>query len=165
MRKRAPSQPRTVTCAICGAAFQTQHSQGKFCSPSCTREGARKCWRDYTARNLSARREGCRKIYEKHADSVIARTQAYHHTAAGKAASKVSDKHQRAKFPEKIQARQTLGIAVRQGLVTKKPCERCGAKNTHGHHPDYSKPLEVIWLCPRCHSAEHKALRARKDAA
>lgn len=40
--------------------------------------------------------------------------------------------------------------------VTK--CERCGAvsKVLQRHHPDYSKPTEVIVLCPRCHAAAHK---------
>lgn len=23
------------------------------------------------------------------------------------------------------------------------------------HHPDYSKPFEVAFLCARCHKAEH----------
>lgn len=28
------------------------------------------------------------------------------------------------------------------------------------HHPDYSKPLEVVWMCRPCHLAEHKRLEA-----
>jgi len=37
-------------------------------------------------------------------------------------------------------------------------CQRCGAvsKVLQRHHPDYSKPTEVIVLCPRCHAAVHK---------
>ena len=36
-----------------------------------------------------------------------------------------------------------------------KSCERCGDKNTEGHHPDYTKPNDVIWLCRCCHLDEH----------
>lgn len=35
-------------------------------------------------------------------------------------------------------------------------CEICGDTNTHRHHPDYSKPLEVRLLCPQHHKQAHK---------
>jgi hypothetical protein len=36
-----------------------------------------------------------------------------------------------------------------------RPCERCGASKSEKHHPDYTKPLEVVFLCRRCHMIEH----------
>jgi hypothetical protein len=31
-------------------------------------------------------------------------------------------------------------------------CSACGVEcKPQGHHPDYSKPLEVVWLCRPCH--------------
>lgn len=50
--------------------------------------------------------------------------------------------------------------AVYNGTVKKLDhCEHCDSKdNIHGHHPDYSKPLEVIWLCTSCHGIEHKKI-------
>ena len=48
--------------------------------------------------------------------------------------------------------------AVKRHLVNPGICQRCQATgNIHGHHPDYDKPLDVIWLCPKCHKKEHKA--------
>ena len=26
----------------------------------------------------------------------------------------------------------------------------------HGHHEDYSQPLEVVWLCAPCHGLRHR---------
>ncbi len=44
--------------------------------------------------------------------------------------------------------------AVRDGkLVKPKACQWCGVENKRleKHHEDYSKPLEVLWLCAACH--------------
>ena len=36
-------------------------------------------------------------------------------------------------------------------------CVKCGkTKFLVRHHPDYTKPDEIITLCRRCHSFEHK---------
>lgn len=63
--------------------------------------------------------------------------------------------------PEKWRARYELGNAVRDGRVVPQPCQHCGTEEKiHGHHPDYSKPLDVTWLCVSCHFAEHRRLNA-----
>ena len=31
----------------------------------------------------------------------------------------------------------------------------CGRENAVGHHPDYAKPLDVIWLCKIHHRERH----------
>jgi hypothetical protein len=59
------------------------------------------------------------------------------------------------KYPEKYRAGYLLRSAVRSGKVIRPDTCPCGNPNPHGHHPDYSKPLMVMWLCPKCHSALH----------
>ena len=60
--------------------------------------------------------------------------------------------------PEKSLAQDKLNIAVKGGkIIRPEKCQVCKLKTkVHGHHIDYSKPLEVIWLCPKCHAKEHK---------
>lgn len=57
----------------------------------------------------------------------------------------------RQRNPEKYKARMLLNNAVRDGRVKKQPCSVCGRAKAQGHHTDYSKPLEVTWLCFACH--------------
>jgi hypothetical protein len=70
--------------------------------------------------------------------------------------------------PQKYAARNKLHAAVRDGKITRPPeCEICSASDEvlHGHHEDYSKPLEVIWVCPACHSFIHAYWRAAERMA
>ena len=49
-----------------------------------------------------------------------------------------------------------VGNAIRGGKLVKEPCERCNSEDSvHAHHEDYTKPMEVIWLCPPCHGLRH----------
>lgn len=62
----------------------------------------------------------------------------------------------RAEQPEKYAARTAVNNAIRDGRLVKGPCEVCGAtKRVHAHHDDYSKPLDVRWLCPKHHAEAH----------
>lgn len=67
------------------------------------------------------------------------------------------------RFPEKQRARQVVRQMVRRGRITRQPCEVCGNPKTHAHHDDYSKPLEVRWLCHVHHRAIHESLRPPVD--
>jgi hypothetical protein len=57
----------------------------------------------------------------------------------------------------KRKARHKANMYKRRGILVQRPC-KCGDPDTQMHHHDYSKPLEVEWLCHRCHMAEHGML-------
>ncbi len=49
--------------------------------------------------------------------------------------------------------------AVRNGqLQGQSKCEKCGQPSVVKHHEDYSKPLDVMYLCNRCHRLRHSVL-------
>lgn len=71
------------------------------------------------------------------------------------------------KDPQYMSAHNAVTRAVKSGtLVRPSVCSRCPAtERIQGHHDDYSKPLEVMWLCPICHAARHKELGRLRTVA
>ena len=59
------------------------------------------------------------------------------------------------KNPEKRKAHNLVSSAIQLGKMKKQPCEVCGEARSQAHHDDYSKPLEVRWLCPKHHGEHH----------
>lgn len=57
---------------------------------------------------------------------------------------------------ERHKARRKVRTEIESGRMTRQPCETCGSTPTHAHHDDYSKPLDVRWLCHN-HHVEHHA--------
>ncbi len=60
------------------------------------------------------------------------------------------------RYPKKARARQMLRDAILSGRLHKpNHCEDCKKRfiksKIEGHHEDYDKPLEAIWLCRTCH--------------
>lgn len=56
---------------------------------------------------------------------------------------------------EKTKAHNNLNYEIRAGRMERGACEVCGNAKTDAHHHDYSKPLDVRWLCRRHHILEH----------
>lgn len=66
------------------------------------------------------------------------------------------------RHPEKASASRRVREAVERGHLEKPDCcEDCGGEfppdRLDGHHDDYSRPLEVRWLCRQCHVDRHAA--------
>jgi hypothetical protein len=59
----------------------------------------------------------------------------------------------------KRRAHRAVQTAVRNGTLVKQPCEVCGVLPSEGHHDDYTRPLDVRWLCTAHHAARHVEMR------
>ena len=96
-----------------------------------------------------------REWYAKNRDKEVARKVEYNNSKRGREVLYSSIKRYREKYPEKLRARQIVQYHIRKGLIKKEPC-KCGIEDVQAHHHDYSKPLEVTWLCTTCHGLEHR---------
>lgn len=61
----------------------------------------------------------------------------------------------------KPEAKERAREAYRRGEIQKPLfCERCGLnKPLVRHHPDYEKPIKIMWVCRKCHSQIHRTLK------
>lgn len=119
---------------------------------------------------IPSARAANRRSYKKHGYNIeYSRSYALSHRAQ----RAQYQKQYRARYPEKVKeyakkayaerkenmyARYAINEMVRRGAINKKSkCEHChSAERLDAHHPDYSKPLEVIWLCRPCHMKIHR---------
>ena len=65
--------------------------------------------------------------------------------------------------PLKARAWNITKNEIRQGRLVRQPCEQCGnSEKIHAHHDDYTKPLEIRWLCAPCHHRHHHPLPTKE---
>ncbi|MCP4082354.1 MAG: hypothetical protein GY743_19145 [Planctomycetaceae bacterium] len=104
--------------------------------------------------------KACRKEYQKahygaNRKQILEKQKAYN--AAHREQHRESSAKWNGKNPLKRKAKDAVNYAIRDGRMTKPVlCECCGSKGKlHGHHVNYSKPLDVQWLCVPCHNQWH----------
>lgn len=124
-------------CKRCSKTKDTS----KFCKRSGAKDGlqpwCKKCQREY--------RENYRL-----SDAGKSKENKYRQSKKGKAAHRKADLRYRDDNPDRYKANNIVNHAIRDGRLHKNPC-RCGETKVQGHHEDYSKPLDVEWLCIECH--------------
>jgi hypothetical protein len=140
------------TCRLCGAT--KPDSEFYVSDKARCKECVKAAVRDNRNRRAEQYREYDRKRFQED-PRVRERHKRYQSTEAGKASLRAA----RAKYPSWKKAATTiLNNAVRDGKIEKPQfCSACGKEHhrIHGHHEDYTKPLDVIWLCPKCHRDRH----------
>lgn len=70
----------------------------------------------------------------------------------------------------KARAKDAVRRALKSGELKKEPCLAClvqdkkvNYKNTDGHHTDYTRSLNVVWLCRSHHMLVHKLIKQNED--
>jgi len=90
----------------------------------------------------------------------------YFNTEKGKFKYYAEAKRLRKLYPEKARARSLFCTAVCEGKIKRQEfCTLCKASNCRieGHHYDYSKPYDVIWVCKSCHTMIHNKEKLHRD--
>ncbi len=105
-----------------------------------------------------------RRYYEKH-ELVAAYERRRFKDPRRKAATIRYQRARRARDPIKNKARNAVSNAVRDGRIVKLPCQHCGNQKSQAHHHDYTKPLDVEWLCFKCHREHAHGQRTSQEAA
>jgi hypothetical protein len=155
-----------LTCSICGVAKAEADYYGS-CRATC-KECYRARVRAYRAANIERIAEYDRNRPNA-SERAVLNKQNYRKRVSspdGKKREFARTAEWQAKNAEKRQAHIILGNAIRAKKIIPQPCERCGfALGVHGHHEDYSKPLDVIWLCKPCHGKRHREINAERRRA
>lgn len=116
------------------------------------------CWRTKVRANRAANIDYYREFDRARANLPhrIEARQAYAQTPEGQAALRRGSRAWELRNPIQKSANTAVGNAIRDGRLMKQPCEVCGKKEAQAHHDDYSKPLDVRWLCTTHHAEWHK---------
>ena len=144
-----------MKCKLCGATPETADfysSIKNYCKAH---------WRERVKANRAARADHYKAYDQRRAtdqERAAARA-AYAKTAAGKAARMRASKSYNDQNKIRRAAHVAVGNAVRDGKLKPLPCFECGTK-AEAHHPDYSRPLDVVWLCPVHHKEVHAMAKA-----
>lgn len=134
-------------CSTCGVEKSLDQFQVRRASKDGLTASCKSCLR---ARDAAR--------YPKEAERRAARHAEYVKTPSGRDARSRAVRVWQERHPLRRAAHIALGNAVRDGRVKPLPCFVCG-KESEAHHPDYSRPLDVVWLCPAHHKQAHALAR------
>ena len=141
-------EPEVKKCKRCGGTARYAHRHCKTCKDRQTAK--------YRAENPMKYKGLASAWYFKNAEKIL---EARKTTEARKRARK-STRQWEKNHPESKRAHDLVRYALRAGRLTKSACEVCGSLTAEAHHDDYSKPLDVRWLCKKHHHEHHRTHRA-----
>lgn len=168
---------RQLTCYICNAV--KENKEAAYCN-NCSREQSKKRWKEIIAPKINQKpitlicecgkeKKSTQKQYCN--DCLITRKNER---------NRLSSQRRRMREKENIfvfnreylseeektrrkAARDYHNLMIKKGLVKRQNCEICSSDiNVEAHHDDYSRPLEVRWLC-RIHHDEYHINERNKD--
>ncbi|OTZ47830.1 hypothetical protein [Bacillus thuringiensis] len=154
--KKDGTRSKSARCKQCTKEASRKHKQKHY-------ENNKQAYYDRNKSRREADPNGTaeyqRNYYRENRDELLEKQKAYSQTEAGLEARQRAYTNYRntteGKMKEK--ARAAVNHAVRDGKLIKPDCcDLCKTEGpVEGHHEDYEKPLEVIWVCKQCHEDIH----------
>lgn len=132
-------------CKECASAYSAKK---RILKPKRPRKDPELIYKEMLLKN----REWCRK----NADVLKQRRREWVANNKDKQAAYDRSRRRDPLVKEKERIRSRAVYALKKGHLKRTPCVNCGGEKVEMHHPDYSKPLEVIFLCHKHHMELHR---------
>ena len=83
----------------------------------------------------------------------------YRQTEEGKKARRKAAQKYRNAHKDRIYCGHQIAWRIQRGkIIRPTECMSCGNTGfVEAHHPNYSQPLNIVWLCLSCHRDIHNA--------
>lgn len=125
-------------------------------------------YRQYLIRNKERTKQKREIWYSKNKDKVLKIIKVWRSTEKGKLSHKKSFKKFYLNNKDRYNIYQKLGYKIKKGRIIKGECNlkeygwNCNGR-VESHHKDYSKPLEVVWVCNHHHVLADKIRRLTEN--
>lgn len=140
----------TLVCIECGKTFKkTYQRKPKIPRSTCSNSCLQKIWR---RKNPIKSRAVTRRWRDNHPEYLAPAAKKIYQRR--KEILKARTKERKKRNPQQHYASVILNYSLLLGTIKKpKRCQRCKKiKRLDGHHhKGYMQPLDVLWLCRRCH--------------
>jgi hypothetical protein len=135
----------------------------EFYKHSMMRDGHLNKCKDCTRRDTAENR--AKRIDYYRAYDMVRYAESGQRGEASDEAKRRSGKAWKERNADKMRAHQRVRSALSSGTLTRpSACERCSRPcRPQAHHHDYNAPLEVEWICSRCHASVHRKRDPKKD--
>lgn len=144
-------------CEECGVEYTARTLFTRYCGARCRMRSYRKTDKGKAMVkrvNERYKRPGVDKVCELCGEPFVTgiKSQTFcSECSGGKKANYITQKRYRKKNPEKAKARDVVNKRIMRGVsMFKETCIFCG-KDAEAHHEDYTKPLDVTWVCKKHH--------------
>lgn len=129
-----------------------------ICASTIRKGGTGKCKACHKVQMAEYRANNKQKINALAATPYYVEARRIYQAGAGRVAANEASKRHRNAYPKRAKAKSMISHAIRDGkIVRPNSCETCGSDGTpQGHHCDYNRPMDVMWLCIKCHRKWHK---------
>jgi len=130
----------------------------EFCNRKDTKDGlrgeCRSCTKVYMAKYQKENMESYRMYEKKYRDANSEKVKKGYSKSYMRNKKKILEKR---RGSPQTKARSAIFHLLRKSEIVKETCFVCDStKNIQAHHPDYSRPLHVYWLCRECHALIHR---------
>lgn len=159
--------PRQCLCKECKNPFLSKRKGLKYCGSQRLKTGC--CYKRHLRRAGPRSRqwqkqhpEKLKEYREKHKSRQALYYRSWYAQNGRKRTPQQLDSSREwaSKNKRKVKAQGSLRYAVKTGKITKPAfCQNCFRETKlHGHHENYSKPYDVMWLCASCHKIAHQKI-------